>query len=112
MKKTVYIAGALNSDAVGYIKNMNNTIVHGLKIKKLGFAVYVPGLDFLMGLVDGNFNYSDYFDNSQPFMVKCDYVFVCPGWENSKGTAKEIELATNRGIPVVYNDVDEMKGLN
>ena len=111
MKKTVYIAGALNSDAVGYIKNMHNTIAHGLKVKKLGFAVYVPGTDFLMGLVDGNFDYPDYFDNSQPFLLACNYVFVCPGWENSKGTAKEIELAKACNIPVVYNDVDKMKGL-
>lgn len=111
MKKIVYIAGALNSDAVGYIKNMHNTISYGIKVKKEGFAVFVPGLDFLMGLMDGGFDYADYFDNSQPIMLKCDYVFVCPGWENSKGTKKEIELATVCNIPVVYNDIEQLKGL-
>lgn len=109
MKKTVYVAGALNGMACDYIKNMNNTIVHAIRIKKIGFAVYVPGTDFLLGLVDGNFEYPDYFDNSQPFMVKCDYIFVCPGWENSNGTKKEIELAETCQIPVVYNDVELLK---
>ena len=89
---------------------MHNTIIHALKVKKEGFAVYVPGTDFLMGLVDGNFDYVDYFDNSQPFLLACNYMFVCPGWENSKGTRKEIELAEACGIPVVYNDIDRLKG--
>lgn len=109
--KRVYVAGALNSDAVGYIKNMNNMIVCSNKLRRMGFGVFVPCLDFLMGLLDGNFDYKDYFDNSQAWLQVSDIMFVCPNWENSKGTRKEIELAEILKIPVVYNDPSKMEGL-
>ena len=104
--KKVYIAGALNSDAVGYVKNMHTMIRMANEVRRAGYAVYVPCLDVLMGLVDGNYNYMDYFDNSQPFMLSCDAVFVCPNSETSKGTQAEIKSAQEARIPVVYSVVD------
>ena len=106
--KKVYIAGALNSDAVGYIKNMNTMLVHADVVRRAGFAVYVPCLDFVMGLLSGDYQYHDYFNNSQPFLLSCDAVYVCPHSENSKGTQSEIETAIKNNIPVVWN-VDELR---
>lgn len=99
----VYIAGKLNDDAVGYIKNVHNMIAWAEKVRKLGFAVFVPALDFLMGMQMGNYDYKDYFENSQPFLAVCNYVFVCPGYETSKGTKKEIEYAESLGIKICYS---------
>ena len=104
--KRVYVAGALNADAVGYIKNVSQMIKYAEEVKKLGFAVFVPCNDFLMGVVNGNYDYYDYFNNSQPWLEVSDAVFVCPNWENSKGTIKEIERANELRIPVVYNVTD------
>jgi len=101
-KPTAYIAGALNDEACFYIQNLHKMIIWGEKIRQLGFAVFIPGLDFLQGLVHGNFIYSDYFDNDQPFLKKCDIVFVVPGWENSKGTAEELRTARECSIPIYY----------
>jgi len=98
--KRIYIAGALNSDAVGYIKNMHRMIIWAEKIRKLGYSVYVPCLDFLHGLVIGTFEYKDYFDNSQLWLEVSDAMFVVPGWEDSKGTKREIERANRLNIPV------------
>jgi hypothetical protein len=69
----------------------------------MDISVYVPCNDFLEGLVDGNFTYEDYFKNSQPWLLASDFVFVCPGWESSKGTKKEIELAGTNGIPIFFD---------
>lgn len=101
--KRIYIAGALNAEAVDYIKNMHNMLHYANEVRKLGFAVFVPGLDFLMGLQIGNWGYKDYFENSQPFLEVCNILFVCPHSENSKGTQMEIETAKKLGIPVVYS---------
>ena len=98
--KKVYIAGALNSDAVGYVKNLHRMIIWADKVRKLGFSVYVPGIDFLVGLVLGDYEYSDYFDNSQPWLDSADAVFLVPGWDNSRGTQREIERALSNNIPV------------
>jgi len=108
----IYIAGALNSDAVGYIRNLHRMISYSNKLRRKGYSVFVPGLDILMGLLDGDFDYKDYFENSQPWLAVSDIMFVCPGWESSKGTVKEIESAKELGIPVVYNDTDLLKDLN
>jgi hypothetical protein len=99
-KKKVYVAGKLNDSAVGYIKNFHRMIKTAREVRSAGYAVYVPCNDFLEGLVDGNFDYAEYFDNSQPWLVSADAIFLTPGWETSSGTAKEIETAKSNNIPV------------
>ena len=109
---TCYIAGKLSDNAVGYIKNVHRMIVWAREVRKLGMAVYVPALDLLEGLVDGNFNYDDYFNNSREFLLMCDCVFVCPeGFETSEGTKREIQLAKDAGIPVFY-DTEKLNEFN
>ena len=103
MKKRCYVAGRLNSDACGYIKNVHNIIIRAEEVRKLGYAVFVPGVDFLCGVVLGDWDYEDYFDNSQFWLDVSDCMFVTPGWEKSNGTKREIERATEKGIPVFYN---------
>jgi hypothetical protein len=61
----------------------------------------------LEGLVSGDFEYADYFDNSQPWLCSADAVFLVPGWETSTGTRKEIELANSLDIPV-FNSLEEL----
>ena len=101
----VYVAGKLNSDACGYIKNIHQMIIWAEKVRKLGFAVFVPGLDFLQGVLFGNWEYSDYFNNSQPWLDSADAIFLVPGWETSEGTKKEIKRAKKQNIPV-YSDLN------
>uniref|UniRef100_A0A6M3JPK4 DUF4406 domain-containing protein n=1 Tax=viral metagenome TaxID=1070528 RepID=A0A6M3JPK4_9ZZZZ len=103
--KRVYVAGKLNDDACGYIKNIHRMIIWAEKVRKLGFAVFVPGLDFLQGVVFGNWDYQDYFDNSQPWLDVADAVFLVPGWEQSKGTGLEIARAKRKNIPI-YSELD------
>lgn len=105
--KKVYIAGKLNGMACDYIKNIHRMIISAEKVRKAGFAVFVPGLDFLQGVVFGNWDYPDYFDNSQPWLDASDAIFLTPGWETSEGTKREIERAKAQNIPV-YNDLDTL----
>lgn len=102
MNKRIYIAGKLNGMACEYIKNIHNMIKWGDKVRRLGYAVFIPGLDFLVGVVEGDLEYFDYFDNSQPWLAASDAVFVTPGWKDSDGTKREIKYAKSLGIPVVY----------
>ena len=104
-KPLIYVAGALNAgDAPGYLRNVSRMIKTANLLRQRGFAVYVPALDLLEGIADGGFDYSDYFDNSQPILDRVDAVFVTPKSEKSIGTANEIKRAALRDIPV-YHDL-------
>lgn len=103
----VYVAGKLNAIACDYIQNVHRMIKWARKIRATGFAVYVPAIDLLEGLVDGHFQYEDYFNNSQPWLMAADAVFLVPGWQSSKGTKEEIETAKMCGIPV-FDELPKM----
>lgn len=105
----IYIAGKLNDTAVNYIKNVHQMLRWSNEIKKLGYAVYVPATDFLLGMQIGNYEYEDYFQNSGAFLEVCDGVFVCPNSENSKGTIREIEKAKELNIPIYYTFSELLK---
>jgi len=99
----IYVAGKLNADAILYIMNLHRMIKTAESVRKLGCAVFVPGLDFLMGMMFGDWNYEDYFNNSQPWLAVADAVFVGADWQTSVGTKREIETAESLGIPIFYN---------
>ena len=90
-----------------YINIIHKMISTAEKVRKAGFAVFVPGLDFLQGVIFGNWDYPDYFDNSQPWLDASDAIFLTPGWETSEGTKREIERAKAQNIPV-YSDLDTL----
>ena len=54
----------------------------------------------------------DYLNNCGLMMEHAndvhDAVYVCPNWETSPGTKREIELAESLGIPVAYS-IDELQ---
>jgi len=102
-KKRAYIAGKLNSDAVGYIGNVRAMCIEAEKVRQKGYSVFVPALDIVLGLILGWETYEDYFNNSQPWLDVSDIMYVCPDSEDSIGTNKEIARAHNIGIPVYFN---------
>jgi len=102
-KYKIYVAGPLNAMAVDYLKNVSNMMTEAEHLRRLGFSIYVPAIDLLMGIKFGYTDYHDYFDNSQPWLLAADAVYLCTGWENSKGTKVEMETAMANGIPVFDN---------
>ena len=102
-KYKIYVAGPLNAMAVDYLNNVSNMMNEAEHLRRLGFSIYVPAIDLLMGIKFGYTDYHDYFDNSQPWLLAADAVYLCTGWENSKGTKAEMETAMANGIPVFDN---------
>lgn len=100
--KKIYLAGKLNDMACDYIKNCSKMIRAAIKLQKEGNAVFVPCIDFLTGLVAGDFEYNNYADQGLVWLEVCDEIDVLPGWEQSKGTIAEIARAIELNIPVVY----------
>ena len=82
-------------------------LVWAVELRRNGFSVLVPGLDLLLGLFAGNWEYEDYFENNQPWVEVSDVMFLVPGWEGSAGTLKEIEIARKKGIPM-FGEFEEL----
>lgn len=80
--------------------------------KKFNCGVYAPANDFLQGIVDGNFDYNDYFYNASEILKRSDAMLVVEGYENSKGTQKEIEYCNRCNIPVFYSIYELQKWLD
>jgi len=106
-KHLIYIAGALRADVPTYISNCSKMIKTAEKVRRQGYAVYIPCLDLIQGLVMSDLSFSDYFDNSAEVLTRCDAVFLCEGWESSKGTQHEIEIAGSLNIPV-FESIDDL----
>ena len=101
--KKVYIAGKLNDMACDYIKNVHGMIKAAEEVRKAGFSVFIPGIDLLCGIVNGNWTYTDYFNNSQPWLDVSDAIYVrSKNWKSSSGTIREIKRAAKQNIPVFY----------
>ena len=101
--KRIYVAGTLNDMACGYIQNVHNMIKDAEEVRKAGFSIFVPGIDLLCGIVNGDWNYKDYFDNSQPWLDASHAVYVRgDDWAQSSGTVKEIKRAKRQKIPLFF----------
>lgn len=103
--KKIYIAGAISSDKLEKgISNLRKGIVAGAEFLKLGYAPFVPHLDFLYNLVqDDNFPVETYYKYDLEWLSVCDAVFVLPNSEKSKGVQAEIKFAKEKGIPIYYS---------
>jgi len=99
----IYIAGKLNDLACNYIQNAHQMIKDAEEVRKSGFAVFIPGIDLLAGVVNGDWNYKDYFDNSQPWLEVSDAMYV-GNWRDSKGTIQEIKNARDWNVPTFFKE--------
>ena len=114
--KRIYIAGALSSKektnrdpttvVVDYLKNMSKMCKIASEVRKLGYYPYVPGLDLLLGIINGDWNEEDYRGSGLAFLGVCDAVLVT---SVSYGVEREITEAHTLGIPVFF-DIMSLQG--
>jgi hypothetical protein len=105
--KRVYIAGKLNAMAVDYLYNVHKMMTVAQEVKSAGYAVLIPAIDLLMGIMFGYTKYEEYFDNNAPWLAVSEAVLLVPGWETSEGTKREIAIAKENGVPV-FESIEEM----
>lgn len=105
----VYIAGPIKSlDPSQYLKNVYRMINRADEVKQLGFAVYVPALDMLMGTTTGRWVREDYLENSLAWLEVSDALLYDSEEQMSDGVSYEIAFARDHGIEV-FNDIEALK---
>lgn len=105
----IYIAGALSSKednsrtpskvVTDYIQNVSAMCQWASLVRRKGHYPYVPGIDFLIGVVNGDWEEEDYRGIGMSFLEVCDAVLVI---SMSWGVQKEIDRAKELGIPIYY----------
>lgn len=109
----VYIAGALSSKentertpskvVTDYIQNIHKMCQVASVVRRKGHSPYVSGLDFVIGLVIGDWEEPEYRDMGMSFLEVCDAILVI---SNSWGVQQELKRATELGIPIYFSVED------
>ena len=93
----------------GNVSTVLDTIREGMrlatKVFLLGYAPFCPWLDFhfqLMLRESETLTVEDYYKYSIAWLRVSDAMLLVPGWESSKGTKAEMEIAAREGIPMYY----------
>jgi len=112
----VYIAGALSSKenternpskiVCDYITNLSKMCQIASEVLKRGHSLYVPGLDFMLGVIAGDWTEKDYRGIGMSFLEVCDCVLII---SDSWGVRKEVERAHDLGIRVYYR-LEDLNG--
>ena len=114
----VYVAGALSSKektdrdpsrvVSDYIQNVSAMCKAASAVRRKGHYPYVPGLDFLLGVVVGDWKEEDYREIGKSFLEVCEAILVI---SESWGVQKEINRAKELGIPIYYRVEDISDGV-
>jgi len=108
----VYIAGKLNDTGLNYTENIRTMCWWGNQVESLGANAHIPGEDIVRVLVNGGYTYDQVFSSSQNILSRCDAVYFCPNWKDSKGSKRERKLAKKLKIPCFFNLKDMQDFIN
>lgn len=110
----IYIAGALSSKenksrspskvVTDYIQNVSVMCKAASEVRRKGHYPYVPGIDFLLGVVTGDWEEEDYRGIGMEFLKVCNAVLVI---SDSWGVQKELEEAKRLGL-TIFNNIEEI----
>lgn len=98
----VYIAGPLSGKECNYIKNLNRMVKEAIRVHSLGVTPYVPGLDFMLGLIAGDWNYKDYYDINMAWLKVSHCIYAYEIDSENGGVLGEVQMAEQIGIPVFF----------
>lgn len=87
----VYIAGAITNNP-----NYKQQFADAEKyLMSLGHAVINP-------IKNDGFSYKEYIDMGLCELMRCDAIYLLPGWEKSEGARLEYHYSVTAGVSVIY----------
>jgi hypothetical protein len=106
--KRLYVAGPYsNGSVIGALDNMRRGMRKATEKFLEGWAPFCPWMDYhyqLMLRDEESLSVEDYYAYSIAWLKVSDAMYVLKGWETSKGTLAEIEIAKEMGIPIEFED--------
>jgi hypothetical protein len=116
----IYIAGALSNTeelcirscskvVTDYIQNITKMCLAASEVRRKGHYPYVPALDFLLGVVNGDWEEEDYRGIGIAFLEVCDAILII---SYSSGARGELNRAKELGLIIYYSceEVPDVSG--
>lgn len=114
-KKTIYVAGPFSATCVPDIDlNIYQALNAGSALLELGWAVIIPHSMYVAlgdhvprpeGYgVSPLHGYETIMGTCLELVTRCDAIYLCEGWQESKGSLAEKARAESLGIPVFEGD--------
>ncbi len=108
MMPIAYVAGALYAPTEeGITENISKASYTARELLALGYAVFCPHTMCAGWHHDERFTDEDFMKLCLAILPHCHLLVLVEGWEDSPGTAREVESAKQNGIPV-YEFLDEV----
>ncbi len=115
LKPVIYVAGRY-SDGGKLPENectANRQILRdwSTEYARAGWAVISPieNDEWMIGSWKTEEEYIDIIASDCALLERCDAIFLCPGWEKSRGAVMEFEFAGKNDIPVIQRKVVSAK---
>jgi len=99
MKKKCYISGAIAHHDREERKRAFRSAANYLELK--GFKAVNPFDNGQPQLADES-NWRQHMRVDIGMLLQCDYIYMLRGWEQSKGSRLELDVAVSCGIEVLY----------
>jgi hypothetical protein len=99
----IYVAGPYSADnVIDVLKNIGRGKTACADLFSLGLAPFCPWHDesYVTDRYYNNFTVEQFYNYSIAWLLVSDAVLLIGDWESSKGTVKEVDIATKRGIPI------------
>lgn len=98
--KLIYIAGPYRAKELHRVKaSIRAAELRAEDVVRAGHYPIVPHL--CTAYLDGLAPDQHFLDGALEAMRRCDEVWLCEGWESSRGTIQEIAAAFERGMQVI-----------
>jgi hypothetical protein len=97
--KVIYIAAPFSAETEWErSENVQMARRHGLEVARLGAMPLLPTAN--TSLFWGQCNPGFWYLGTLELLRRCDAIYLCPGWLNSRGCVREWELARKMGLPI------------
>ena len=103
--KLIYVAGKYTGKTYSEIDdNIRKAEAASIKLFRKGWAVFTPHKNTSHYEIyeDENLTYHTWIAADDEVLKRCDAIFMLNDWENSKGSVREVKLATDLNLKIYF----------
>lgn len=105
--KLCYVASRISSGAKDQLEieqNVLDSVRAAMKVLDLGFYPVLPAVNNHELGKALRWRHSQYMKMDKQILKRCDAIYLCKGWEESRGAVMEHDWAKDLGLEIYYEE--------